>query len=648
VERYASTDRTVVEGKESNVPTGRAFPIRATRMLCQPDSLGLAVALGAIFLYMISIYNCAIPITEGWFHYYGMLMNNGEVPYRDFYVHTPPVNLLISQGILLLSHKFITFRYYGMIERLLTVVAFYWVLRANFSITAAVIGTISCMFTLQTSRLDFLYGYLQTCLFFTAFALLFLQRAYLKARGSSLFVFLAGAAASLSFFSKQSSGLFITIICVCTILLAASQWSTRVRHASLFVLGWTVPAAALVAWLSYLGALNPFIDCVFGGVSSKGGTSDILTGFISRMLSTITTRQWFLVAVAWFGALRGTMWSVATGPSNDSHPKRNVLVIASIVSASLAVSYYYPRVDDKIYYISNYLPQFIATLVTLFLVVAGVSFALVAVRFVDLLSGRPAPFNPLLIVTVFCASWAYSCGISYMIDEAAGVLVVGVALALLYDRAGGALAPLLRGLVMFAMCLIVLMGSSIRYYEPWTWWGWKEPPISQCEKSSKLRQLRGLRMSADTLNVYEGIIRRILEHSQPGDRIYTFPHIPIFNYLTRRKQVTYAPVAYFDTCPDFVARADAERLRAHPPKVFVYLEFPEAVWEIHETAFRGGRRSGQRDIRDVLESFMNNPDYEKLDSYITPGYNYPLSVWARRDRIALRPGDKAGFSKGPD
>lgn len=44
--------------------------------------------------------NKFIPIQEGWFQYYSLLVKKGFIPYRDFFYFLPPIPLVISNIIL--------------------------------------------------------------------------------------------------------------------------------------------------------------------------------------------------------------------------------------------------------------------------------------------------------------------------------------------------------------------------------------------------------------------------------------------------------------------------------------------------------------------------------------------------------------------
>jgi hypothetical protein len=122
----------------------------------------------------------------------------------------------------------------------------------------------------------------------------------------------------------------------------------------------------------------------------------------------------------------------------------------------------------------------------------------------------------------------------------------------------------------------------------------------------------------------EGITGLIEANTDPQSTVYTFPHLALFNTLTGRTSTgTFAPVSYWDVCPDQVARDDAKRLGSNPPEMIVWTNLTEEEWTFHEEAFRSGQLSGQREIRRVVEELVATR-YVKLGSFEN------IDVWKRQ------------------
>ena len=76
--------------------------------------------------------NKAYPMAEGWAEIYSGLLDNGKIPYKDFYYYLPPLNLLIDYIIWKLSFGFIIiYRLWRLLERIAIIGIIYKILINN-------------------------------------------------------------------------------------------------------------------------------------------------------------------------------------------------------------------------------------------------------------------------------------------------------------------------------------------------------------------------------------------------------------------------------------------------------------------------------------------------------------------------------------
>ena len=250
--------------------------------------IGGLLSVGLVLSWLLLIYNRYFVVNEGWFSYYGWLMNNGRMPYRDFYFFTQPISLLISQALAGFGDRLIYFRYYGLAERAVLTAALYYLLSREFSVAASVCGTVASSFLFLAYATDALFSYLYTCLLFFVLALVCLQKAWRSAVRRDVWMILAGVAASLSFFAKQSNGLLAIAAIALTILVVSG--SPRKAIADLFKFATGVFAGSLpfVCWLAGNAAWRPYLQEVFlKAASSKGGLQAVFFGFITRQVRTV-------------------------------------------------------------------------------------------------------------------------------------------------------------------------------------------------------------------------------------------------------------------------------------------------------------------------------------------------------------------------
>jgi len=230
---------------------------------------------------------------------------------------------------------------------------------------------------------------------------------------------------------------------------------------------------------------------------------------------------------------------------------------------------------------------------------------------------------PILVVAGF--SWAYACGLSWDVQQQGTLLLMSLILAIAYD-AFSSLKSRTGFIVVLAgfTCFVTWHKSQIAF----EWDGWRES-VSHTPISSHWPRLAGYRTDPRTMGMFDRILDDVAEYSKPGEPVFTFPFMPMFNFVPDRPQPTFAVVHYWDVCPDWVADADAERVRRARPRVIVEMEFSEEVWQIHEQGFRATGVSGQRRIKKVIDELVSSGDYVLQENFASPGYGDPIRVWVR-------------------
>jgi hypothetical protein len=103
--------------------------------------------------------------------------------------------------------------------------------------------------------------------------------------------------------------------------------------------------------------------------------------------------------------------------------------------------------------------------------------------------------------------------------------------------------------------------------------------------------------------------------------------MPMLYAIAERRPATLSLAHWFDVCPDDVARADANRLIADPPRVIVWQVLDEELIEVCEKQFRNGNKSGQRDLIRAFDQIR--PLYDLV--YSTPGTDpHTVQIFLRR------------------
>jgi hypothetical protein len=569
------------------------------------------------------IHDRYFPIQEGWMQYYGFLTHKGLLPYRDFYYFAQPIFLFITQLILKMGDAFILFRYYGIIERSISVLAIYYLISKHFSPTATFIAVVTSAFLYQSYKIDSLYTYYQTTQLFFFLSLICLQRSR-DSHYSWLYDFFVGIFASLAFFTKQSSGLFVSIF-----LLFMMVWNSPIKsllqRVFSYLLGWVIPAFLILGWLIREEIFSDYLSQVFGGISAKGSIFDILFGLWVRNFAILYFSILLLGSLILFllWKKKKVKLSIDSQPSSSlAYLNYFLLIIFPVyIAAGLLIPLDLRTISVENYFEGQYLVfwlYFSFYLLTIATIVIGTKW----------ISRKPLPFS-ISLAELFLASfvWAYSSGLSGELELYATLLGTGLVFAFLLDRISINWKPF-RLILITASCLIVFVCVVAKNQIPSNWWGWIEFGHTK-NVTSVIPAFKGFELSKNTAEIYDKIYQDIETNTTTTDSVYTFPFLVMFNYVTGRMQPTFSPVHYFDVCPDNIATLDAAKLLENPPKMIIYLDMPESAIKIHEEFFRNGHPSGQRNLIAVIKEIVDKYNYQKMDSFLTPGWSWPIYVWLK-------------------
>lgn len=180
-------------------------------------------------------------------------------------------------------------------------------------------------------------------------------------------------------------------------------------------------------------------------------------------------------------------------------------------------------------------------------------------------------------------------------------------------------------LLVIISVFVIIVTITQKQVMPYSWHGWQMIGLKNTGVqyiATDIDGLNGYILDVETENAYKNIIQAIEENSDSNDIVYQFPHIPLFNVLTRREIGTFAVVHYFDVTPDYIAENDGEKLFNNPPKMVIWDEFGNDLWNFHELYFRDGKPSGQRKIREFYETVVKKK-YKLVYSYKN------IYVWVR-------------------
>lgn len=272
------------------------------------EKLVLSGILALVLIgYFALFFNKAFPYSEGWHPYYCELVNNGKVPYRDFYYFLPPLNLTIDYIFWTLSfNSLLMFRVWRVLERVAMMVAIFFLLSKKFDAKIAFLGCIFGGIIGSADTYDLLGDYNQTAIFLFILSVFptikFINEKNVKKKYFNITV--AGFILGLLFLSKQTYGLFSVLAYL--IFLGILCFINKDKKFLWYVLwagvGFLIPVVLYVVVLASFGALIPAIQQIFGGASTKGGLFVVLfwnigAYFASNILINLALLVSFILVV---------------------------------------------------------------------------------------------------------------------------------------------------------------------------------------------------------------------------------------------------------------------------------------------------------------------------------------------------------------
>jgi len=615
-------------------------------------AIGLVISLVVIAVYNGLFFNRYLPITEGWFSVYAHYILNGAIPYRDFHFFLPPLYpSIIAAFTYIFGAGFLALRVLGIAVTLSITAMLFLLFSRLFPAYVACIVTIVSVIYWQSNVAFIGYNFISFLHLFALLGTFFICKYYDyddhslksgKGRMASAFLLCAGLFAALAFLTKQSDGFFVMIFSFLAVAISAyakEGLRKALRSVTIYSVGVLIPMLGLLIWLVSNGILLSFWNQVFVGASStKGGLVAILFAWIPRLYTPATIGKLTFVILTII-ALRIYCFpqGFALGRLGDkkhgthSPPTSRILAVFPVILLLFMLCILLPFWNIGLSHelLGNHFLNYVYSDCVVLLITGFTgSLLLFCVFLFKVIREKNASYFDIFIISTISLGLLWSTSTSAGIGEMGMILALGLLLGCF------SVIPSYFNLSKIAFLVfctfLVLLCASQKYIHPYNWWDLDQPDVRTTSTPLNSKYLDGFVVSEQTARIYSEVTSIVEENTEPGDPIYTFPHIPIFYLLTDRYPNTFAIVSWFDVLPDNLAVDDARRIRESPPKVIIYLDVPEHVWQAHEEMFRNGEMSGQRMIKEAILSLTSSGNYQLEATYEVPD-GYTLSVWRMLD-----------------
>jgi Dolichyl-phosphate-mannose-protein mannosyltransferase len=547
----------------------------------------------------------------------------GKVPYRDFHFWCPPGHLLIYAGLAqMFGDGLIYVRAFATLERVSIFLLVYFWLARIYSARAAFFGTFVAAAGFSSDVGDVIahYGF-DAVLASVAAGFAASVAMTSRHRRARAMYFVAGICAGICMVFKQTQGVGVFLVLL-VILTIGSGW----REVLEYVAGWVIPTGLVTIWLARSGAWPAFIRQVFlQGTSSKGSMGEILLRpFFAmaheRMLAIAFVLAWGLMAA--YAFLLRRMEQPRTREVNGA-PWMLWLACTLALGIGFACAWF-PPVAGRLG--NSERPLIGYSAICIFIALYGNAVLALWYTF-DALRGRLSGDElQKWILASLSAVTAYMFALSWAAFEQ--MLIPGFAylMAMTLDRELRQRAGIRRWAVLALGFILVSTATFRKLTWPYHWENWVDGPIKRETAVMDFPEMRGLRVTPESAEFLRKVTAIIDAHSRPDETILCYPNYALFYVLAHRKPAVFAYMHWFDIVSDGLAREDAARIREHPPKVILYVDFPERDMRRLEISFRGGQRSGQRDLAATIESL---PGYRVIETMPIPLVDYPLKIYGR-------------------
>lgn len=621
---------------------------------CMRLIVGVVLVLSVI-LYNFVWLNKSFTLSEGWSEFYIGLINEGKLPYKDFYYFLPIFNLCIDYVFWKLSFGyFIIFRCLRLTERVLITLIMYKLLNRKIASELAAIISFLGAIIASGNIYDLNGDYNQTVQLLIVLLSCFLIKYFDTRKYKWLFV--SGIVGGLMFGTKQTIVLSSAIVFALMFisLSVLKEEKNILKDLLIVMLGALIPLALIGTYLLITGSLKDYIYYVFQDTGSKGSFLDIVVlsqiklvknkfkasiaiatiifrkilsdFFEQKKYTKFLKRMSIWLMLFWLYGLYG--YRIKNAFINDFNYFNYIVFIVAIILIIFG--------SDK--------KWFFTTIVYIysFLLVLNIDGNTETIYDFDIFS---LIVESMTLVYIYMVMWVLyifikalikresieldkyvlACGTiasAYSTTMATGGPSVSSIIAFiaipaffyiedcfkgirLFDFESRKMISVVIKVITFALFSLCLSQKLVCSY---SWWGCAQASYWDKTYVSNIECLKGFKFSHEEYEKYDKLYELIKNNTNQESIIYSFPYAKVYNiFLNNYNTVTFAPIEFYDVCPDDVAIMDAEALSEREPDIVIWLDMPSCM-EKHEKYYRGGNLLGQREIQKWF-SDVQHTDY---------------------------------------
>lgn len=596
------------------------------------------VVIAVVGSYMIYLADKTLPSSEGYLQYCAKCINSGDIVYQDFeYLFTPIYLYFLAAYTRLFGYSIYALRVLGVIIFILLALVIYLILTRLFSPEISVISCIVGAFYLQSSVWYVLYDYKVLMDVFAHLAILFMIMTVKEFEKNihCKTIYWWGFFSSMFFLVKQNMGvLFIAYSCM-FLLYFAIIYRLRIKDLLFlemrYLISTLVPISVIVFIFWRIHLLDQMIHSVFfSAVEAKGGMLSILFGWITSGLSNFGK---FIIIGIVYAIILYINKNLSRWYQRKNHGRANIF-IALMYSVCIVVGITILFINADLGYQLSLKRRLDVTV--LFVIDLVMMLYYIISLFCDRLLNRKINMRSLIYLALFGAFFAqcYGAGMSGGLAVETSGLGLAFITALLLDSICFKFGGVLRFAIAIYCANLTLNCAAFKLVNPCLWWGIDEPPVYLAYVETSIGNLKNIKLSEATANVYQSIYDIVQKETEEDDTIFCFPECQVFYFICDRDDPdVYTKTQWFDISSNESVIADIDVLEHNLPGAIIIHNIYDAAYEGHEEAFNYGKKSGTRMMRDALYRIVNTYSYSYGGTFISGNDNFTLYYMDQNKKI---------------
>lgn len=563
-------------------------------------------------------YNKIFPITGGFYSVTAKAIEEGMLPYKDFQLLFPPLYTYIIFGLTqVFGYSFIAIRIFGIFIFCIEALLLFKIYNQIFDTNSSFFGSLLSVFMMQSGNAFTAYDYGRIHDVFVFLALLLFLKILIEKNNNKAFVlsFIMGICMGMTIALRQSSGVIVTVtfflLFIATIIFMNNK-KKRFFYCGSYCCGLAFFVAILILLLYINGMLNPFIQSTTTeALSAKGGLFQALFGWISEALTRMWNSKSYICLLSLWGILCFKFYN------KDSEKGKTFYHIEIMVFCCLIICsmiYCYGKISSAYVFQKFYSHE---TPYILFFLMF-ISFLFLLLYFIiNYIKNRTINFYIIKFLTIESIFIAISWGGA--MSASLGFLTVfpsiGLWSALCLFLTKNTLKRILYWLNIFLNLFFCIVFFCNKIIAPYSWWGLNLESADQQIFDVDLPYMEGIKTSKSNKLFLEEITKMIIQNTDENDKIFAFPHMPVFYLFSNHMPFTYSYLQWFDVSSDSSLEKDMTTIEKEKPKIIIIEYLPDYVFQGHEDAFRNGNISQQKIMQQQLNDFVYTNNYTNVKTF---------------------------------